>query len=184
MDKLMSCCFVAPQKKHLSDTIQSPLIFPLSGSEDWNDFLFTQRSQISTEPVTTQPSPTGAATSSITTIIHTGGNWSTGLFDVCSDKKVCLCGSLCFPFLECSLASRHGECLCFPLLLGSTMALRAGTRERYKIHGTLCEDWMAVHCCWPFAVCQMAREMKRRPIFQLYKVHQSSMPPPFRSALV
>uniref|UniRef100_H9GKE2 PLAC8 like 1 n=1 Tax=Anolis carolinensis TaxID=28377 RepID=H9GKE2_ANOCA len=180
----MSCCFVAVQKKHLSDTIQSPLIFPLSGSEDWNDFLFRQRSQNSTEPVTTQPSPAGAATSSITTIIHTGGNWSTGLFDVCSDKKVCVCGSLCCPILECSLASRHGECFCFPLLQGSTMALRAGIRERYRIHGTLCEDWMAVHCCWPFAVCQMAREMKRRPIFQLYKVHQSLPPPLFKSALV
>ncbi|XP_062825444.1 PLAC8-like protein 1 [Anolis carolinensis] len=142
------------------------------------------RSQNSTEPVTTQPSPAGAATSSITTIIHTGGNWSTGLFDVCSDKKVCVCGSLCCPILECSLASRHGECFCFPLLQGSTMALRAGIRERYRIHGTLCEDWMAVHCCWPFAVCQMAREMKRRPIFQLYKVHQSLPPPLFKSALV
>ncbi|KAH0629738.1 hypothetical protein JD844_012054, partial [Phrynosoma platyrhinos] len=146
-------------------------------------FIFI-RSNNSTEPVTTQPGPTGAATSSITTIMRTGGNWSTGLFDVCSDKKVCVCGSLCSLCLECSLASRHGECFCFPLLLGSTMALRVGTRERHKIHGTLCEDWMVVHCCWPFAVCQMAREMKRRPIFQLHEMHQSPLLPPFKDALV
>lgn len=41
------------------------------------------------EPVTTQPIPMGAPVSSITTIVSTGGNWSTGLFDVCSDKRIC-----------------------------------------------------------------------------------------------
>ena len=44
-----------------------------------------------------------------------------------------VCGALCSPCLECSLASRHGECFCFPLLLGSTLALRVSTRERHKI---------------------------------------------------
>ncbi|XP_072846315.2 PLAC8-like protein 1 [Pogona vitticeps] len=134
------------------------------------------------EPVTTQPLPTGAIVSSITTIVSTGGSWSTGLFDVCSDKRICVCGALCSPCLECSLASRHGECFCFPLLLGSTLALRVSTRERHKIRGTLCEDWMVACCCWPFAVCQMAREMKRRPVFQVYEMHQS--PPPVKNALV
>ncbi|KAM6473553.1 PLAC8-like protein 1 [Liasis olivaceus] len=114
----------------------------------------------------------------MTTILHTGGNWSTGLFDICSDKRICMCGLLCSPCLECSLASNYGECFCFPLLLGSTLALRAGIRERHRIHGTLCEDWMAVHCCWLCAVCQMAREMRIRPLFQVYKMHQSPPPPP------
>uniref|UniRef100_A0A8D0DXQ7 PLAC8 like 1 n=1 Tax=Salvator merianae TaxID=96440 RepID=A0A8D0DXQ7_SALMN len=134
--------------------------------------------------VTTQPTPAVPVMSSITTIVCTGGNWSTSLLDVCSDKKICVCGSLCSPCLECSLASHFGECFCFPLLLGSTLALRVGIRERHKIHGTLCEDWMAVHCCWPFAVCQMAREMKRRPRFQVYETHMSSPLPTVKDALV
>ncbi|XP_060094832.1 PLAC8-like protein 1 [Heteronotia binoei] len=147
-------------------------------------FLF--RSRNSAAPVTTQPSPGGAALSSIIpVVVHPGGKWSTGLFDVCSDKRVCVCGLLCGPCLECSTASRYGECFCFPLLLGSTLGLRVGTRERYKIHRTLCEDWMAVHCCWPFAVCQAAREMERRSIFQIYEINSSSPPPPsVKDALV
>lgn len=35
--------------------------------------------------------------------------------------------------LECDIARYYGECLCWPLLPGSTFALRIGTRERYKI---------------------------------------------------
>ncbi|XP_025918938.1 PLAC8-like protein 1 isoform X3 [Apteryx rowi] len=118
------------------------------------------------EPVTTQPA-SKVGMSAITTIMWTGGDWSTGLFDVCSDKMICVCGTLCSPCLECSLARRYGECLCFPLLPGSTLALRVGARERYKIRGTICEDWIAVYCCWPFAVCQVARELKRRAMTQI-----------------
>ncbi|XP_053153423.1 PLAC8-like protein 1 isoform X2 [Hemicordylus capensis] len=178
MDQLGSFCCNATKNNVLTNTTQSPLILSPPASEEWNVFLSMMGSKTSTEPIMTQPTP-GAATSRITTMVRTGGNWSTGLFDVCSDKRVCVCGSLCSPCLECSLASRYGECFCFPLLLGSTLALRAGTRERYKIRGTLCEDWMAVHCCWPFAVCQIAREMKRRPILQVYETHTS--PPPLLS---
>ncbi|XP_062979364.1 PLAC8-like protein 1 [Elgaria multicarinata webbii] len=186
MDKLISCCFTVTEKNPLSDATQSPLILSLPASENWNDFLFTLRSKDSTEPVTTQPCPASAAaaTSSVTTILRTGGNWSTGLFDICSDKGVCVYGSLCSLCLECGLASRYGECFCFPLLLGSTMALRVGTRGRHRIRGTLCEDWMAVHCCWPFVICQMAREMKRRPTFQVYEIHQSPPPPPAKDAFI
>ncbi|XP_061477892.1 PLAC8-like protein 1 [Rhineura floridana] len=178
MDKLIRCCFTTTERNPLSEIISPPLALSLPAYEDWNEYLSTMRSKTSTEPVTTQPAPTRGVTTSITTIMRTGGNWSTGLFDVCSDMRVCVCGSLCSPCLECSLASRFGECFCFPLLMGSTLALRVGTRERHKIRGTLCEDWMAVHCCWPFAVCQMAREMKRRPVFQVYEMYPSPPPPP------
>lgn len=41
----------------------------------------------------------------------------------------------------------------------------------FSPQGTLCEDWMAVHCCWPFAVCQAARELKRRATTQIYEVN-------------
>ncbi|KAM3848219.1 PLAC8-like protein 1 [Vipera latastei] len=187
MDKFISCCFTTSEKKSLYDRTQSLLILPLPVSGDWNSYLSMLGSKNSAEPVTIQPCPTGTfATSNMTTLLHTGGNWSTGLFDICSDKTICLCGLLCSPCLECRLASKYGECFCFPLLLGSTLALRAGIRERYSIHGTLCEDWMAVHCCWPCAICQMAREMRMRPLLQVYKMHQSPPPPPLlaKDALV
>lgn len=36
--------------------------------------------------------------------------------------------------------------------------------------GTVCEDWTAVCCCYPLAVCQMIRETKRRMKTQTYQV--------------
>jgi len=41
-----------------------------------------------TDPVLTQPG-LGVTTTTITTITQTGGDWSTGLFDVCGDKTTC-----------------------------------------------------------------------------------------------
>lgn len=41
-----------------------------------------------TEPILTQPG-LGITTTTITTITQTGGDWSTGLFDVCGDKTTC-----------------------------------------------------------------------------------------------
>lgn len=40
--------------------------------------------------------------------------------------------------LDLSLAHQYGECLCMPLLPGSTFAMRVGIRERYKIRVSVC----------------------------------------------
>ncbi|KAM4544839.1 cornifelin homolog A [Odontesthes bonariensis] len=122
-----------------------------------------------TDPVLTQPG-LGVTTTTITTITQTGGDWSTGLFDVCGDKTTCILGGLVPCCLDLSLAHQYGECLCMPLLPGSTFAIRVGIRERYKIRGSVCEDWTTVYCCYPLAVCQMIREMKRRMKTQTYHV--------------
>lgn len=137
-----------------------------TGSED-NQSL----NEVSTvmDPVLTQPG-LGITTTTITTITQTGGDWSTGLFDVCGDKTTCLLGALVPCCLDLSLAHQYGECLCMPLLPGSTFAMRVGIRERYKIRGSVCEDWATVYCCYPLAVCQMIREMKRRMKTQTYHV--------------
>uniref|UniRef100_A0A8D2L623 PLAC8 like 1 n=1 Tax=Varanus komodoensis TaxID=61221 RepID=A0A8D2L623_VARKO len=172
-------------KMYLFDLFIFPGCYtPGSSSSECVCVLLLTRSKNSTEPVTTQPSPVASATSRVTTILCTGGSWSTGLLDIFQDKGVCVWGLLCSPCLECSLASHYGECFCFPLLLGSTVALRTSTRERFKIRGTLFGDWMVVHCCWPFAVCQMAREMKRRPVFQVYETSQLQPTPPAKGAFV
>ncbi|XP_060792522.1 PLAC8-like protein 1 isoform X3 [Neoarius graeffei] len=83
-------------------------------------------------PVLTQPG-LGVTTTTVTTITQTGGDWSTGLFDVCDDVGTCLVG-VCMPCcLEVSLAHQYGECLCLPLLPASTFAMRVAIRERFKI---------------------------------------------------
>ncbi|XP_074529144.1 cornifelin [Halichoeres trimaculatus] len=124
---------------------------------------------VATDPVLTQPG-LGVTTTTITTITQTGGDWSTGLFDICGDKTTCIIGALSPCCLDLSLAHQYGECLCMPLLPGSTFALRVGIRERYKIRGSVCDDWTTVYCCYPLAVCQMIREMKRRMKTQTYHV--------------
>ncbi|XP_028277663.1 PLAC8-like protein 1 isoform X2 [Parambassis ranga] len=86
------------------------------------------------DPVLTQPG-LGVTTTTITTVTQTGGDWSTGLFDVCADKTTCILGAFVPCCLDLSLAHQYGECLCMPLLPGSTFAIRVGIRERYKIRG-------------------------------------------------
>ncbi|XP_074147820.1 PLAC8-like protein 1 [Sminthopsis crassicaudata] len=127
------------------------------------------RSHTPVQPVMTQPAWGVFDRTTVTTMAQTPGDWSTSLFNVCSDKKICFCGLFCTMCLECNIARHYGECLCWPLLPNSTLALRVGTRERHKIRGTLCEDWLVVHCCWPLSVCQMARELKRKTT-QMYEV--------------
>ncbi|KAJ8408830.1 hypothetical protein AAFF_G00246480 [Aldrovandia affinis] len=120
-------------------------------------------------PVITQPG-LGVTTTTVTTITQTGGDWSTGLFNVCGDMTTCAIGAVVPCCLDLSLAHQYGECLCLPLLPGSTFAMRVGIRERFKIRGSACEDWTTVYCCYPLAVCQMVREMKRRLKNQVYEV--------------
>ncbi|KAL7853486.1 hypothetical protein AOLI_G00203300 [Acnodon oligacanthus] len=120
-------------------------------------------------PVITQPG-LGVTTTTVTTITQTGGDWSTGLFEVCSDSSTCLVGMFVPCCLDLSLAHQFGECLCLPLLPGSTFAMRVGIRERFKIRGNVCEDWATVCFCYPLALCQMNREMKRRLKSQIYCV--------------
>lgn len=58
--------------------------FTIGGEDNWtsNDVPAV------TEPVLTQPG-LGVTTTTVTTIMQTGGDWSTGLFDVCGDKTTC-----------------------------------------------------------------------------------------------
>ncbi|XP_062414094.1 PLAC8-like protein 1 [Pungitius pungitius] len=137
-----------------------------TGSEDG---LRSNDAPAATDPMLTQPG-LGITTTTVTTITQTGGDWSTGLLNVCGDKTTCVLGALVPCCLDLTLAHQYGECLCVPLLPGSTFAMRVGIRERYKIRGSVCEDWTTVYCCYPLAVCQMIREMKRRMKTQTYHV--------------
>ncbi|XP_030649709.1 PLAC8-like protein 1 [Chanos chanos] len=136
---------------------------PEKGCGNWSN------QEIAQHPVITQPG-LGETTMTVTTIMQTGGDWNTSLFNVCGDVPTCLMGAFVPCCLDLSLAHQYGECLCLPLLPGSTLAMRVGMRERFKIRGSVCEDWVTVYCCYPLAVCQMIREMKRRLKCQMYTV--------------
>ncbi|XP_016058389.1 PREDICTED: PLAC8-like protein 1 [Miniopterus natalensis] len=151
--------------------IHSPLSLSLIASED-EHFISNWRSHVPAQAVVRQPVRGARGRTAVTAIVQTGGDWSTSLFSVCRDRKICFCGLFCPVCLECDIARHYGECFCWPLLPGSTFALRVGTRERHKIWGTLCEDWLAVHCCWPLSICQLARELKMRTS-QLYEISEA-----------
>ncbi|TWW74469.1 PLAC8-like protein 1 [Takifugu flavidus] len=96
------------------------------------DNVMSKSVRAPTDPVLTQPG-LGTTSTTITTITQTGGDWSSSLFDACGDKTTCILGALVPCCLDLSLAHQFGECLCLPLLPGSTFAMRVGIRERYKI---------------------------------------------------
>ncbi|XP_006148099.1 PLAC8-like protein 1 isoform X2 [Tupaia chinensis] len=112
--------------------INSPLLFALTPSED-EHFISNLRSHASARAVVEQPVHGASSRTTVTAIVQTGGDWSTGLFSVCRDRRICFCGLFCPLCLECDIARHYGECPCWPLLPGSTFALRIGTRERHKI---------------------------------------------------
>ncbi|XP_005380739.1 PREDICTED: PLAC8-like protein 1 isoform X2 [Chinchilla lanigera] len=115
----------------------SPLLFSLMSSEGGH-FVSNLRSHGPARPVVKQPVRGASSRTAITAIIQIGGDWSTGLFSVCRDRRICFCGLFCPMCLECDIARYYGECLCWPLLPGSTFAMRIGTRERYKIQDAKC----------------------------------------------
>ncbi|XP_072283196.1 uncharacterized protein [Pyxicephalus adspersus] len=101
-------------------------------------------------------------------------SWSSSLLQCCDDIPICLLGCCCSFFFPCYLSSMFGESCCLGVLPGAMFALRTGMRERYRIPGSLLNDYCAVCCCLPCALCQMAREMKGR------EWRNSRLPMPWR----
>nr|XP_057943377.1 PLAC8-like protein 1 isoform X1 [Doryrhamphus excisus] len=139
--------------------------FPTGSGANWRSNAVSFPSAVAL----TQPG-LGVTTTTVTTITQTGGDWSTGLFDVDADQTTCFIGAVAPCCLDLILAHLYGECLCLPLLPGSTIAMRVALRERYKIQGSICDDWTTVCCCYSLAMCQMVREMKRRTMTRTYHV--------------
>ncbi|NWR62584.1 PLAC8 protein, partial [Bucorvus abyssinicus] len=86
------------------------------------------------------------------------GEWQTGLMDCCSDCGVCICGAFCFSCLGCQVAGDMGECC----LCGATVAMRTLYRTRYKIPGSILEDWVTMMCLPMCTLCQLKRDINRR----------------------
>ncbi|XP_029433415.1 cornifelin homolog A-like [Rhinatrema bivittatum] len=112
-----------------------------------------------TEIISSQPQ---GITTTYTVTVGGQNSWNTDICDCCTDMKVCLCGTFCPCILACQVAKDFGECCCLPYVPGTLVALRTGVRERYRIEGSICCDWVAMVCIPPCALCQLARELKSR----------------------
>ncbi|XP_074837348.1 cornifelin [Carettochelys insculpta] len=88
--------------------------------------------------------------------------WHSGLCDCCADMGICLCGTFVPCVLACQVAQDFGESCCLACLPGALLGLRTGLRERHRIQGSVCDDWLVMSCCGPCGLCQMARELTLR----------------------
>nr|XP_032828048.1 cornifelin homolog [Petromyzon marinus] len=123
-------------------------------------------------PVTAQPMGMGQSTMQHTTMSTTltTNTWNSRVCDCCTDCGSCCFAFWCFPCFTCSTASKFGECCCLPILdslcfvcvpaIGISM--RSSIRERYGIHGSICDDCVIMYCCTPCGWCQIARELNFR----------------------
>ncbi|KAK3551615.1 hypothetical protein QTP70_019825 [Hemibagrus guttatus] len=111
-----------------------------------------------TEVVSTQPQVTVTSYA-----VSTGSSdWSSTLCDCCDDCGICLCGAFIPCILGCKVAQDHGDSCCLPFLPGAMIALRTSIRDKYRINGSICDDWLVMACCPLCGICQMAREQKMR----------------------
>nr|XP_014345776.1 PREDICTED: cornifelin homolog A-like [Latimeria chalumnae] len=94
--------------------------------------------------------------------VEEGGLEQTNLNSVSRQPIKGLCGVFLPCILACRVAQDFEECCCVAFLPGSLLAMRTGIRERYHISGSVCDDWVAMCCCGPCSLCQMARELTRR----------------------
>ncbi|XP_069497067.1 cornifelin homolog isoform X1 [Ambystoma mexicanum] len=105
-------------------------------------------------PISSQPQSSGYSSQSST--------WNTEVMDCMDDMGICLCGTFIPCYLMCKVSKDFGECFCLPLLPGTFLALRTAMRERWRIEGSICNDFLCMCLCGNCVLCQMARELKRR----------------------
>lgn len=82
----------------------------------------------------------------------------------CASEFLCLC------FYVFSCTSWFWSCSCCVVVSARVLLLYVCACLHVYPQGSVCEDWTTVYCCYPLAVCQMIREMKRRMKTQTYHV--------------
>lgn len=115
---------------------------------------------MATTVIVQQPTAGGTGNPLMVSTIEGHRNWTTGLFDCFTDIKSCILGYFCLPCTVCNVATRTGECCCMPFFVpGGTVVMRTRIRTLGGIQGSACNDFCALACCGPCAVCQMQREL-------------------------
>uniref|UniRef100_A0A3B3QAL0 Cornifelin n=1 Tax=Paramormyrops kingsleyae TaxID=1676925 RepID=A0A3B3QAL0_9TELE len=96
------------------------------------------------------------------TMTSQSSEWSSNLCDCCQDCGIGLCGAFIPCVLGCKVAEDHGETCCLVFLPGALVALRTSIRDKYRISGSICGDWVVMSCVPLCGLCQMAREQRMR----------------------
>ncbi|XP_074132216.1 placenta-specific gene 8 protein [Sminthopsis crassicaudata] len=91
-------------------------------------------------------------------------NWQTGLLDCFSECGVCICGTFCTICLSCQVANDMNECC----LCGTSVAMRTLYRTRYRIPGSICNDFIATAFCTMCSLCQLKRDINRRKQMEIF----------------
>ncbi|CAL8340415.1 unnamed protein product [Gadus morhua 'NCC'] len=101
---------------------------------------------------------------SVTSYSVTSGStdWSSNSCDCFEDCGICLCATFIPCILAIQVAQDNGDSCCVPFLPGAMIALRTSMRGRYRISGSVCDDWVVMACLPLCGLCQMAREQKMR----------------------
>ncbi|XP_060598622.1 cornifelin homolog [Ruditapes philippinarum] len=87
-------------------------------------------------------------------------DWSSGLFGCMDDGKKCIMALVCTECVLADIAHRTGESVCVPFCIpGGLVAIRARLRALGGIQGSICNDYMALYCCYFCTLCQMHREL-------------------------
>ncbi|VDI38070.1 Hypothetical predicted protein [Mytilus galloprovincialis] len=132
---------------------------PSSQSMQRYDQVPQQQQQSSTTVVIAQPQQHGNPLLLVDR--HGIRDWSTGIFDCCSDVGNCFFTFCCCSCAMASLASRLGECCCTMCCVpAAPINMRTRIRTMGGIRGDMCNDCLTVSCCYMCAACQEARELK------------------------
>ncbi|XP_074662579.1 placenta-specific gene 8 protein-like [Tubulanus polymorphus] len=145
---------------------------------------------VATPIVMQQPSPAISNANTCSVVVNAGGGgggdgsggntdsskerpWSTGIFAIFSDCKICMCVTCCYYCSMCDIATRMDEsCFvgCCNIDAGGcsfpvgALALRVKLRTKYNIKGSILQDMCCLYWCHSCAVCQMMREMEKLKI--------------------
>ncbi|KAF3821659.1 hypothetical protein GH733_009701 [Mirounga leonina] len=90
--------------------VHSPLLLSLISSEDEQHFISSMRSHGPAQAVVKQPLRGTPGRTTITAIVQTGGDWSTGLFSVCRDRRICTCSLFIQVLLDSFLSQSIPGC--------------------------------------------------------------------------
>jgi Cys-rich protein (TIGR01571 family) len=83
--------------------------------------------------------------------------FNSGLCDCCNDCGVCCYGYCCWSCLACDVAKSLDEAIFYCCL---SELYRQKIRYQYRIQGSACQDFCAIHWCCVCSFCQMYRELK------------------------
>ncbi|XP_063402283.1 placenta-specific gene 8 protein-like [Mytilus trossulus] len=92
--------------------------------------------------------------------IHGTREWSTGLFECCTDVGNCMFVYFCYCCAMSTIVTRLGESCCTSCCVPcAEIGIRTRVRTLGGIRGSMCGDCMTIAFCTLCATCQEHREL-------------------------